>query len=74
MTRTRTTWGSALREAAIKFAREAERFVGAQDEAPCGGCAHVRSDHCGCGMHCGGSIDGGTAHCECQGFTGKAPG
>ena len=71
MTR-RATWGQALKEAAIKFAREAERYVGANDAASCGGCVHQRSSHCGCGMHCFGSTDGGTAHCECQGFIEKA--
>ena len=71
MTR-RATWGQALKEAAIKFAREAERYVGANDAASCGGCVHQRSSHCGCGMHCFGGTDGGTAHCECQGFIEKA--
>lgn len=64
MTR-RATWGQALKEAAIKFAREAERFVGAQDAAPCL-CEHPRSEHCGCGMHCF------AKGCECQGFAEKA--
>jgi hypothetical protein len=70
MTR-RATWGQALKEAAIKFAREAERFVGAQDDAPCGACAHARSEHCGCGMHCFGALDGTTPTCACQGFAAK---
>jgi hypothetical protein len=61
----RATWGQALKEAAIKFAREAERFVGANDAASCANCDHVRSEHCGCGMHC--------FHkpCECSGFAPK---
>lgn len=67
----RATWGQALKDAAIKFAREAERFVGANDSAPCGSCVHPRSEHCGCGMHCFGHTDGGTANCECQGFVPK---
>ncbi len=70
MTR-RRTWGQALKEAAIKFAREAEQFVGANDAQPCGGCVHPRSAHCGCGMHCFGGTDGNTATCECQGFVPK---
>jgi len=70
MTR-RATWGQALKEAAIKFAREAERFVGANDAEPCSNCAHPRSEHCGCGMCCMGHTDGGTASCECQGFAPK---
>ena len=73
MTR-RATWGQALKEAAIRFAREAERFVGAQDAAPCGGCDHLRSDHCGCGMHCSAKTSDGLHGCECPGFTEKAEG
>jgi hypothetical protein len=67
----RPTWGQALKDAAIKLAREAERFVGAHDEAPCGDCPHPRSRHCGCGMHCFDHTDGGTASCECKGFVPK---
>ncbi len=69
----RRTWGVALKEAAIKFAREAERFVGANDSAVCANstCEHTRSEHCGCGMACFGKRDGGTAACECTGFVPK---
>ena len=63
----RRTWKDALKEAAVKLVREAERLVGANDAAPCAGCGHPRSQHCGCGMHCIGS---GTP-CECGGFTPK---
>ena len=70
MTR-RATWGQALKEAAIKFAREAERFVGANDAEPCSNCAHPRSEHCGCGQHCGAKTTDGMHGCECQGFAPK---
>jgi hypothetical protein len=67
---TRPTWKQALKDIAIRIAHEAERYVGASDTAACtnSACGHMRSQHCGCGMHCFGSRDGGTAHCECQGF------
>ena len=68
---TRSTWGQALKDAAVKLAREAERFVGANDASPCAGCAHPRSEHCGCGMCCTGRMDGGPASCECHGFAPK---
>lgn len=67
----RRSIGQALKDVAIKLAREAERYVGAGDAAPCAGCSHARLDHCGCGMVCLGSTDGGTAKCECQGFATK---
>lgn len=69
---TRPTWGQALKDVAVKLAREAERFVGATDASPCAGCAHPRSAHCGCGMYCTGRMDGGPANCACQGFAPKA--
>ena len=69
----RRTWGQALKEAAVKFAREAEQFVGANDAAPCANCTDPRSAHCGCGMHCFGTLDGkgGGKACECPGFAPK---
>jgi hypothetical protein len=71
MSRPRATWGQALKDIAVRVAREAERYVGAQSDAPCSGCVHVRSEHCGCGTVCLGPTDGGTARCECQGFASK---
>lgn len=65
----RRTWGQALKQAAIKFAREAEQFVGANDAAPCAGCKCPRSSHCGCGMHCFGPDGDDKVPCKCQGFT-----
>jgi len=63
--------GQALKEAALRFAREAERYVGADDVTPCE-CGHSRAEHCGCGTTCLGTTDGGTARCECSnGFTMK---
>lgn len=67
MSRPRATWGQALKEIAVRVAREAERYVGAQDGTVCL-CDHPRSAHCGCGTVCLGTTDGGTARCECQGF------
>jgi hypothetical protein len=73
---TRPTWQQALKDAALKLAREAERYVGANDAAPCVNCEDPRSAHCGCGMHCFGTMDGrgGGKPCECQGFVAKAEG
>ena len=68
MSRTRSLV-QALKDAAIKFAREAERFVGADDATECLACKHPRSDHCGCGAHCFGS----TNNCPCAGFDPKEP-
>lgn len=67
MTR-RRTWGQALKEAAIKFAREAEQFVGANDAQPCANCKDPRSKHCGCGMHCFGPEEDNSVPCKCPGF------
>jgi len=68
---TRPTWGQALKDVAVKLAREAERFVGANDASTCAGCAHPRSEHCGCGMYCTARPHGSTAPCGCQGFAPK---
>ena len=67
----RKSWGVALKEAAVKFAREAERFVGANDAAPCANCEDPRSAHCGCGMHCFGPKEDGSVPCKCSGFAPK---
>jgi hypothetical protein len=79
MTRPRSTWGQALKAAAVKLAREAERYVGGHDEAPCVACSHARSQHCGCGTVClapADPTDTGKVYrcCECQGFAPKAEG
>lgn len=73
MIRKRPSIGGLVKDIAVKLAREAERYVGAEDQASCL-CDHPRSAHCGCGTHCFGTLDGkgdGTA-CECQGFAPKA--
>lgn len=70
MSRTRTL-GQALKDAAIKFAREAERFVGADDATECLACSHPRSEHCGCGAHCFGMNPAGILNCVCTGFAPK---
>lgn len=72
MNRKRPSIGGLVKDIAVKLAREAERYVGAEDASPCL-CDHPRSAHCGCGTHCFGTLDGkgGGSPCECQGFTPK---
>jgi hypothetical protein len=75
MSRPSGSIGQALKNAAIRFAREAERYVGANDATPCT-CSHPRSEHCGCGTSClGYTVDEsraiGMRRCECEGFTEK---
>lgn len=66
----RASFGQAVKEAALRLAQEAERFIGASDATLCSdtNCKHPRSRHCGCGTVCLDYTDGGTAKCECQGF------
>ena len=59
----RASLSRALKDVAIKLAREAERYVGEGDATMCK-CGHERSKHCGCGSVC---VPGVT--CECEGFT-----
>jgi hypothetical protein len=75
MSRKRPSLGGVIKDIAVKLAREAERYVGAEDASPCA-CEHPRSAHCGCGTHCFGTMDGkgGGKPCECSGFTPKAEG
>ncbi len=71
MTRSRTSLGQILKDAALRLAREAERYVGASDATICAGCAHARSEHCGCGASCFTKTSDGLHSCECGGFTPK---
>lgn len=77
MSRPRASFGQALKDVALRLAKEAERYVGAKDTTPCAGCNHLRSEHCGCGTSClapGDPADKGKGmyrSCECGGFTPK---
>ena len=70
----RTSIKDALKDVAVRLAREAERYVGERDTTVCL-CAHARSEHCGCGTVCLAPEDpadkgkGSYKHCACQGFT-----
>lgn len=66
----RPTWTELVKDVAVKLAREAERYVGAQDATPCSSCDHPRSAHCGCGTVCLHELDG--KRCSCVGFVPRA--
>lgn len=59
----RPTIGGLVKDFAAKLAREAERYVGAEDATMCV-CGHERSAHCGCGTVC--MCD---PTCSCKGFS-----
>ena len=65
--RKRPSIGGLVRDIAVKLAREAERYVGADDQTACASCGHMRSEHCGCGTVCLGS----ERKCVCEGFAPK---
>lgn len=64
----RPSLAAAIKDVAVRIAREAERYVGAQNKTPCASCTHARSAHCGCGMVC---IDADRS-CRCEGYVPKA--
>lgn len=59
---------TALKDVAVRLAREAERYVGAQDVTPCAACSHPRAEHCGCGTVC---LADDRA-CRCAGYSPRA--
>ena len=77
MSRRRPALGDVIKDIAVKLAREAERYVGAQDATACR-CGHERSAHCGCGSVCLApekEEDKGTGRtCQCAGFSPKVEG
>lgn len=77
MSRKRPSIGGLVKDIAVKLAREAERYVGAEDASLCASCSHQRSDHCGCGSVCLAPENpddkgkGSYRHCACEGFAPK---
>ena len=67
MSRKRPSIGGLVKDIAVKLAREAERYVGAEDASPCASCSHARSEHCGCGSVCLAQ----ERQCACEGFAPK---
>lgn len=73
----RASLKDALKDVAVRLAREAERYVGERDSTTCV-CGHARNEHCGCGTVCLAPQDeaergkSSYRHCACDGFTPEA--